>query len=460
LTRRNLVLISTFPFIAIIYIFFLTGGPLSLVPVDFIVGESVTVTYNFFGRMMAGYFILLTLVNLIVLAWLFIRSPQLRWVVVLMAASQVVARVVVLGNEPSVGAQLFNIPMIALPYIPYAIALFGLGIFDPVPLARQIAIDQMLTGIVVLDSQERVANMNPAAEQILDTTSSRARGQPVREMLPAYTVGSQADPLGTQIEFELGSGTELRFYTLSSSPLKDFRELEVGRLLLLNDVTEQKQARAQILEQQRVMAIQNERERVARELHDSLGQVLSYTSFQVESAAKLSRDGQGKDAAEQLDRLGSVVREAHADLREVILNLHSTASLQEPFFSVVKQYLDAFTISYDIQTQLSVDPGLDERSIMPETQLQLFRILQEALSNARKHGRACQVQVNFAVDGGCLCMSIQDDGCGFTPDQLAKSGDGHYGLRFMQDRAAQLGGYFQINSALGKGTRVLLEVPL
>ena len=235
--------------------------------------------------------------------------------------------------------------------------------------------------------------------------------------------------------------------------------MRAGHLLLLQDVTELKLAQAQIVEQSRVMATQNERERMARELHDSLGQVLSYTGFQVETAAKLSRDGHGVAAAEQLDRLGSVVREAHADLREVILNLHSAPSLEQPFFSVVKQYLDAFTSSYDMQTHLSVDPGLVEGSYAPETQLQLFRILQEALSNARKHGRVHQVQVTFAREDGRLCMSIQDDGRGFDPDQVAKSPGPHYGLQFMQERAAQLDGHLQIHSAPGAGTRVVLEVP-
>jgi signal transduction histidine kinase len=213
------------------------------------------------------------------------------------------------------------------------------------------------------------------------------------------------------------------------------------------------------VEQSRMMATQNERERMARELHDSLGQVLSYTSFQVESSAKLSRDGHGVAAAEQLDRLGSVVREAHADLREVILNLHSTPSLQQPFFAVVKQYLDAFTSSYDIQTHLGVDSGLVDESYAPETQLQLFRILQEALSNARKHGQAHQVQVHFAMADGCLCMSIQDDGRGFDLDQVAESPGPHYGLQFMQERAAQLDGCLQIHSAPGAGTRVVLQMP-
>jgi signal transduction histidine kinase len=204
---------------------------------------------------------------------------------------------------------------------------------------------------------------------------------------------------------------------------------------------------------------------MARELHDSLGQVLSYASLQVETAEQLSLEGKGQAAAVQLNRLGSVVRDAHADLREVILNLHSTASLEQPFFPTVKQYLDSFTRSYNTLTQLDVGPGLEQRDFPPELKLQLFRILQEATSNARKHGRARQVRVTFGTEGGRLDMTIQDDGCGFIPEETAPpsgapDGGVHYGLQFMRERAESLGGSLRITSAPGTGTRVELTIPI
>jgi signal transduction histidine kinase len=175
--------------------------------------------------------------------------------------------------------------------------------------------------------------------------------------------------------------------------------------------------------------------------------------------AKLARDGRGTDAAVQLDRLGHVVREAHADLREHILNLRSAPSLEKPFFTVVEQYLDGFTHCYDIHTQLTIEPGLGEQPFSPDAQLQVFRILQEALSNARKHGQARQVQVVFAGGDGRACLFITDDGRGFDPDSVVMAGDHHYGLQFMQERAAQLGGTLQVSSAPCKGTQVVLEIP-
>ena len=209
-----------------------------------------------------------------------------------------------------------------------------------------------------------------------------------------------------------------------------------------------------------MIAIQNERERMARELHDSLGQVLSYAGLQVETAAQLASEGRGEAAATHLERLGGVIREAHADLREDILNLHSTASLDRPFFSDVSQYLDGYTRSYGIRTLLEVDPGLGEGTFPPEMKLQLLRILQEALSNARKHGRAHQVSVGFAAENDRMSMSVLDDGCGFEPQAGARSDGAHYGLDFMRSRAAELGGSLHVASEPGCGTRMTVQVPV
>jgi two-component system, NarL family, nitrate/nitrite sensor histidine kinase NarX len=89
--------------------------------------------------------------------------------------------------------------------------------------------------------------------------------------------------------------------------------------------------------------------------------------------------------------------------------------------------------------------------------MQVSRILQEALSNARKHGHACCIQVAFAVEDDFLCMTIQDDGAGFDPSQMA--GENHFGLRFMRERAEGLGGNLLVDSTPGQGTRVTLKMP-
>jgi signal transduction histidine kinase len=240
------------------------------------------------------------------------------------------------------------------------------------------------------------------------------------------------------------------------SSLKDFREQVVGRLLLLHDVTEQKRAQAQLLEQQRALAMLHERERLARELHDSIGQTLGFAGFQLEAASKLVQDGQSVSAITQINRLAGIVCEAHDDLREYILDLHSTPAAQQPFFTALRRYLKGYTNNYSIQATLSIDERLGEEPFSLDDRMEVYRILQEALSNARKHAQARCVQVSFTLDEDCLRMTIQDDGAGFDPSQ--SPGEGHFGLRFMHERAEQIGGVLRVDSAPGGGTQVNLEI--
>src|SRR4030067_1122080 len=199
-----------------------------------------------------------------------------------MATGQIVTRILLVRSPPELDAWLLYEPEFVFAYLAYANALFGFRIFDPVPLARQTAIDQMHTGMLVLVHQGQVASMNPSAERILGIS------------------------------------------------------------------TQQKQAQEQILEQQRVLAALREREQLARELHDSIGQVMGYAGFQLEAASKKIRDGKGDAAVSQLDRLADVFRDHPPDVREYILNLRSGLSLHQPFLEALQQYLQGFTSNYDI----------------------------------------------------------------------------------------------------------------
>jgi PAS domain S-box-containing protein len=412
--------------------------------------------------LMAIYFLLiLEILNLIVLGWLFLHSPQHRWPVVLMLIGQLTGRTLFLMDRFQTPNSVVPLDLLGMSFefLAYALALFSFRILDPIPLARQTAIQQLRTGMLVLDLQGRVVSLNPATSAFLGLPSKRLLGSSIQDLLPAYTdlAGElQAAGIG-QTEISLGSGTERRDYQLEVSPLKDWRGLKVGSLLLLQDVTGQKRAQAQILEQQRALAMLHERERLARELHDSLGQVLGYAGFQVDAASKLVQDGQSRAATAQLERLAEVVREAHADVREHILNLSAAPAPGQPFIPALRHYLEGFSHNYAIQTLLKVDERLGDEPFPPDDQMQILRILQEALSNTRKHGQAHCVHVTFALEEQLVRLTIQDDGSGFDPTQAA--GEGHFGLKFMRDRADELGGKLRLESSPGEGTRLILEIP-
>lgn len=470
LTRRNLALLALPPLLLALLIFAGNGRfvweTLAVGPGGHIIREPGTA-----GGLAPIYALGLSLLNIAALLWVFVHSPLHRWPVALMLAGQMAGHIpgfVDAIRQPWTPSFNLVIAGILIWSAFLALAAFGFRMFDPLPFARQAVLEQMHAGILVFDNRWQTLSLNPAAEAILGITEDAARDGRWEELvqaarLPPELLLARAVPKGKAVDLPqivLGSGHGAREYEPALSDLRDFRGLLLGYLLMLRDVTEQNRAQAQALGQQRALATQKERERMARELHDSLGQVLSYTSLQVETAAQLTLEGQGEAAAARLSRLGTVVRDAHADLRETILNLNTAARVDEPFSSVARQHLDGFTRSYDIRTQLHVDGDLDEGTLRPETKLHLLRILQEALSNARKHGQAHQVQVTLASADGCLRLIVEDNGCGFEPPGAAGSGGSHYGLGFMQARAEELGGSLDVTSSFGRGTRVVLQIPV
>ncbi len=408
--------------------------------------------------------------NLVVLAWLFLRSSQHRWPVVIMVTGQIVGRGLYLLEAAEVLriAPPLDVPPMAFEYLTYAVALFGFRIFDPVPLARRTAIEQMHAGMLVLDAQGRVASLNPAAERILGAPAGSARGQPVRKLLPAYPDEQLAENEETEIELSLpgghqdgvGAGQEVRHYTLTISLLNDFRGLAVGRLLMLRNVTLQKRAQAQLVEQQRTLATLQERERLARELHDSLGQTLAAAHLQASSARLLLARGETDQTDEYLERIADMAIDAEADVREYLLGARTVLSADLPFFPALRQYIQRLSQQYDLQVKLAAPPQLEAQGLDPAVEVQALRIIQEALSNVRKHARAHGASVSFSVAGSLLQIAIVDDGQGFDPAALAGQLGNGYGVQSMRERAEAVGGRLEVRSQPGQGTRVEVQVPM
>jgi PAS domain S-box-containing protein len=467
LTRRNLALLSIPPLLLLGLI--LTNDLHHLVWRGFTIDGTVIPLRGLANWTSVAYAYGLGILHLVVLAWLFVRSPQHRWPVAFMFAGGIVGRVLYLLEAACVlpSGLPFNVPPIAFEYGMYAIALFGFRIFDPVAAARQVVIAQMREGVLVLDLEGRVASLNPAAERILRLPAKQAMGRPARELLPAYPDGPLADPAGAGIELSLSgggrddgqAGQEVRQYVLEISPLTDWRGLEVGRLLLLRDVTERRQAQAQLLEQQRALAMLSERERLARELHDGIGQVLGYVKMQAQAARDWLAQDQVAAADADLAQLVAVAQDAHADVREYILGARTSAAAEPGLRAGLQQYLQRFSQQYALQTELLAPTGGIDDLLEPTAEAQLLRIIQEALTNARKHAQAEGVQVSMQLVANHVQVTVQDDGVGFDPALLATAEGQKYGLGFMRERAQEVGGSVEIRSAPGAGTQVLIRVP-
>jgi signal transduction histidine kinase len=147
-------------------------------------------------------------------------------------------------------------------------------------------------------------------------------------------------------------------------------------------------------------------------------------------------------------------------VREYILGVRAAGSAEIEFLPSLEDYLRRFRATYGIAATLEASPGLAGRVLEPMVGAQLLRIIQETLTNVRKHARARAVHIGLSVSDGQAEAVVQDDGEGFDPARLETAEASTFGLRFMRERAHEVGGTVRVDSVPGEGTRVVITVPL
>lgn len=204
------------------------------------------------------------------------------------------------------------------------------------------------------------------------------------------------------------------------------------------------------------LAILEERSRIAREMHDGLAQVLGYLSLETQTLEALVRQGECEAALAELKGARVRILEAQADVRENILSLRTTLSGQAGLIPALQEYVGEFEVQTGIKTTIWSDLA-NELRLSPLAEAQLIRIVQEALTNVRKHARAAHARLQLTAPDGCLRVTVADDGCGFEASAV---GRGHFGLHTMRERAESVGGGCAILSTPGAGTHIELWLPV
>jgi signal transduction histidine kinase len=205
---------------------------------------------------------------------------------------------------------------------------------------------------------------------------------------------------------------------------------------------------ARLFEQAQQVATAEERQRLARELHDAVTQTLFSASLIAEVVPRLwERDPE--QAGQRLEELRRLTRGALAEMRTLLLELRPAALIETPFGQLLRQLAEAAasrtTLVIDVQA-----PD-EERPLAAEVQIGLYRIAQEALNNVAKHAAASRVEIHLRRRANDVDLHLIDDGRGFDP---TRKPPGHLGLGIMHERARAIGARLRIVSRLGEGTRV------
>ena len=206
-------------------------------------------------------------------------------------------------------------------------------------------------------------------------------------------------------------------------------------------------------------AVTEERTRIACEIHDGLVQSLAGVNFKLELCQELVRKNPKASLAtlrESKTQLKMAIQEA----RQVIFNLKPLDYDKMELVPALTNYLKSFETQYHMKTEFLISG--DETSLFPRTKIFLFRIVQEALSNVQKHAKANRVEIQLEIGVRLLQVTIIDDGVGFNMEAVLRDPEkwDHFGIRGILERARLVGGEATIDSRKGRGTRIVLRVPL
>jgi signal transduction histidine kinase len=202
------------------------------------------------------------------------------------------------------------------------------------------------------------------------------------------------------------------------------------------------------------LAVTQERNRLARDLHDSVTQSIFSMTLTAE-AARILLERDHTKVAVQLERLQNLARDALTEMRSLIYQLHTADGATEELVPAIRKHLASLESREGLIVELHVE---GEEQLPQEQREGLLRIVQEALSNVSKHAQTDRAVVALNMADGKATLSIEDRGVGFDSSHVVAR-EGHLGLASIRERAEIQGGKFKVESSLGEGTRIIIEVP-
>lgn len=334
-------------------------------------------------------------------------------------------------------------------------------IFDLIPVTRKMVVEELGMGVIVLDNRYRVLDINSKAKKMLKIEERFVAGRVLPEVIIkrlGFNIKKNEEATFIdkgKLKTKIYDGEKC--FEIKVKPFtRDTGGLSVW-VLILNDITDLEKAREQVIKQQKELAVAEERNRVTRDLHDNLGQVISYANLQTQSIKQELKNNNNLIAIRQLNDLIDNLKKGHQNMRTYIYNNREASILKKSFIKLIEEELTVFEDNTGIKPVLNISEDVAEILQRSESRIHLFYILKEGLNNIIKHTSATEVSLSFAKEGDNLEMVIEDNGKGLLKGDYRNKKSS--GLAIMDERAKFMNGSLFLESEEGKGVKLQFQIP-
>ena len=363
---------------------------------------------------------------------------------------------VVAGRSPF--ATDITAPTLAVSAIAFGVAIFSHRLLDVMPLAQAEVVRSITDGILVLNREQRILDLNPTAAQLAQASAAQAIGRPLAAVMPDLATRLKGE---ASDEIEIERERAIRVFRVRRSELRDRAGRPCGDIVLLTDVTEER--RVGQLERSRELMLEAQeslRQEIAEQLHSSVQTRLLLAELQLTRAMEqLGSDFErGMQLLADLDEKLDHIREQ--DVRQLSHRLHPSViaiGLGPALETLVAGQPAGLSIEVRSDQRVRLLDNPIDNHFSPDMRLAMYRIVEEALANVLRHAQATHVCIALtATSPDELLIQVTDDGVGL-PEQTGPQG---LGLSTITARVAQLGGTWQLTTAPSGGAQLSVRIPL
>ncbi len=321
-------------------------------------------------------------------------------------------------------------------------------------------IESAMDAIVTIDERGRILFFNRAAEQVFRCRASDAIGQPCERFLSTplrrILLESNDGPADAMWVPEGHDAVRAdgEIFPIEASLSRAEANGEVISTLILRDMNERNKMRLRDMSARMQHDIEEERKRISRSLHDEMGQNL--TALQLDADWIRRHCERLPTVLDTVDRMQRSIEDSAAAMRRIVADMRPRVLDDLGIDVAIKGLMNDVSARTGIEFKFTASGEFDR--IEDDIKTALYRMLQECLNNVTRHARARRVEILLTASLREIHMTVTDDGCGFAPQAHFKPNS--FGLFGLGERAQHLGGTFAVESAPGKGTRVVIQLPL